>query len=195
VNLFARPGDAMCGEVQSYRRFSAKRNARRFETFVSYGNPIAMTFRTRIHTICALIVLVATFSSVARAAENLKLNPKLDYSSDSQDGPLITGDRMSDGAVAGKPNYIIMYGEACYNSKRQARRTVHLYEKYKDRVNFVVVDLDVRSSLAQQELVKRYYTGSIPHVTVLDRNGKAVYDDAGEVDEAKISQILDAALK
>jgi hypothetical protein len=30
---------------------------------------------------------------------------------------------------------------------------------------------------------------------VLDRNGKAVYDDAGEVDEAKISQILDAALK
>ena len=56
-------------------------------------------------------------------------------------------------------------------------------------------DLDVRSSLAQQELVKKYYTGSIPHVTVLDRNGKAVYDDAGEVDEAKISQILDAALK
>ena len=51
-------------------------------------------------------------------------------------------------------------------------------EKYKDRVNFVVVDLDVRSSPAQQELVKKYYTGTIPHVTVLDRNGKAVYDDA-----------------
>ena len=44
-------------------------------------------------------------------AENLKLNPHLDYSSDSQDGPLITGDHMEDGAVAGKPNYIIFYGE------------------------------------------------------------------------------------
>ena len=44
-------------------------------------------------------------------AENLKLNSHLDYSSDSQDGPLITGDHMEDGATAGKPNYIIMYGE------------------------------------------------------------------------------------
>ncbi len=45
------------------------------------------------------------------AAENLRLNPKLDYSSDSQDGPLITGDQMEDGAVRGEPNYIIIYGE------------------------------------------------------------------------------------
>ena len=44
-------------------------------------------------------------------AENLKLNSHLDYSSDSQDGPLITGDHMEDGAAAGKPNYIIFYGE------------------------------------------------------------------------------------
>ena len=44
-------------------------------------------------------------------AENLKLNPRLDYSSDSQDGPLITGDRMEDGVTGGKPNYIIFYGE------------------------------------------------------------------------------------
>ena len=44
-------------------------------------------------------------------ADNLKLNSRLDYSSDSQDGPLITGDHMEDGATAGKPNYIIIYGE------------------------------------------------------------------------------------
>ena len=71
-------------------------------------------------------VLAGSFSFAARAAENLKLNPKLDYSSDSQDGPLITGDHMSDGAVAGSQTDIIMYDEACYNSKRQARRTVRL---------------------------------------------------------------------
>jgi hypothetical protein len=166
-----------------------------YETFVDVANRSAMRSKFFISAICVVAFLVADFGVELRAAENLKLNPRLDYLSDSEDGPLITGDRMSDGAVASKPNYIIMYGEACYNSKRQARRTVHLYEKYRGRVNFVVVDLDVRSSLAQQELVKKYYTGSIPHVTVLDRAGKAVYDDAGEVDEAKISQILDSALK
>jgi len=45
------------------------------------------------------------------AADNLRLNPKLDYNSDRQDGPLITGDRMEEGIAAGKPNYIILYGE------------------------------------------------------------------------------------
>jgi hypothetical protein len=45
------------------------------------------------------------------AAENLRLNPRLDYSTDSQDGPLITGDQIEDGAVRGKPNYVFMFGE------------------------------------------------------------------------------------
>jgi len=54
--------------------------------------------------------LLAT-SLTAFAGENLRINPRLDYSSDSQDGALITGEHMEDGAVAGKPNYILMYGE------------------------------------------------------------------------------------
>ena len=44
-------------------------------------------------------------------ADNLRLNQRLNYSSDSQDGPLITGDHMDEGAVQDKPNYIIFYGE------------------------------------------------------------------------------------
>jgi len=129
-----------------------------------------------------------------RAAENLKLNQHLDYSSDSHDGPLLTGDHLKDGTVAGKPAYVIIYGEGCFNSKRQARRTVELYEKYRGRVQFVVVDLDQKRSAAQEELVKKFYKGSIPHVVVLDRDGKAAYDAAGEVDDATITKILDKAL-
>lgn len=131
----------------------------------------------------------------AQAGDNLRLNPHLDYSSDSQDGPLIIGDHMDEGAVAGKPNYVIIYGEGCFNSKRQARRTVSLYEKYKDRVNFVVVDLDQKRSPAQQQLVKQYYQGYIPHVVVLDKSGKPLYNSSGEVDESSISSLLDRALK
>jgi len=61
-----------------------------------------------------LLALVAAGLSAAaslRAAENLRLNPRLDYSSDSQDGPLVTGDHVEDGAVRGKPNYVFMFGE------------------------------------------------------------------------------------
>jgi hypothetical protein len=56
------------------------------------------------------------------ASENLRLNPRLNYSSDSLDGPLISGDHMDETTSAGKPNYIIFLGEGCFNSKRQARR-------------------------------------------------------------------------
>jgi hypothetical protein len=57
-----------------------------------------------------IVLLLALMSVPLWGAENLKLNPHLDYSSDSQDGPLITGDHMEDGTAA-KPNYIIIYGE------------------------------------------------------------------------------------
>ena len=64
-------------------------------------------------TIVTVVLMVAGLALAAnlRAAENLRLNPRLDYSSDSQDGPLITGDHIDDGAVRGKPNYVFMFGE------------------------------------------------------------------------------------
>ena len=68
---------------------------------------------TSMKGIAALALLAAGFSVAAnlRGAENLRLNPRLNYSSDSQDGPLITGDHIEDGAVRGKPNYVFMFGE------------------------------------------------------------------------------------
>jgi hypothetical protein len=141
-------------------------------------------------TVAALALGASAF-----AGDNLKLNPKLDYTSDSQDGPLITGDNMEAGVAPGKPAYVIMYGEGCYNSKRQSRRTVSLYEKYKGRVQFVVVDLDHLLTPGQQQLQKKYYRGYIPHVVVLDAAGGAVYNASGEVEESVISALLDKALR
>jgi hypothetical protein len=62
-------------------------------------------------------------------------------------------------------------------------------------VQFVIVDLDRSRSAAQAELIKKYYRGYIPHVTILDRHGKAVYDEAGEASRAALSAILDRALQ
>src|ERR1700719_2969682 len=148
----------------------------------------------RIFYAAAIFLFLFVFASLSRAGENLKINPKLDYSSDSNDGPLITGDHMDAGAAPDRVNYDLMYGEGCYNSKRQSRRTVALYEKYRGRVNFVIIDLDKGPSGAQSELVRKHYQGSIPHVVILDRNGKSLYDAAGEVNEAEISGIFEKAL-
>jgi hypothetical protein len=141
-----------------------------------------------------ILTLLAVLVSSAFAGENLRLNSKLDYSSDSQDGPLITGDDMDAGFTPGKPAYVIMYGEGCYNSKRQAQRTVSLYEKYRGRVQFVIVDLDHHLSAAQQELKKKFYRGYIPHVVVLDASGAAVYNQSGEVEQGVMSEVLDKVL-
>ena len=146
-------------------------------------------------SLIASMVMTLMLLESGFAGENLSLNSKLDYSSDSQDGPLITGDNMDAGVAPGKPAYVIMYGEGCYNSKRQARRTVSIYEKYKGRVQFVIVDLDHQLSPGQQELEKKFYRGYIPHVVVLDASGTAVYNSSGEVDEATISTLLDKALR
>lgn len=150
--------------------------------------------RVRKH-FAMLALLLLSLIGVGHAADNLRLNAKLDYSSDSDDGPLITGDHLQDGIVAGRPNYIIIYGEGCFNSKRQARRTVELYGKYRGRVNFTLIDLDMPLKAAQQELVHRFYRGYIPHVVVLDSFGNPVYNSSGEVHVANISAILDRLLK
>ncbi len=56
----------------------------------------------RLRTLAAAALLLAG-SSLLRAADNLRLNAHLDYSSDSQDGPLITGERMEDYRLGDHP--------------------------------------------------------------------------------------------
>jgi hypothetical protein len=145
--------------------------------------------------IAMLAGLALVFAAALLAQGQLKLNPHLDYSSDSVDGPLITGNDTETGVVAGKPNYVMIYGEGCYNSKRQARRTVALSERYGDKVNFVIIDLDKPQSPAQLKLVQTYYGGSIPDLVLLDGDGKPVYNQAGEQSEEVLGRILDGALQ
>ena len=141
-------------------------------------------------TLLQLSLLLTLTVTTLFAIDNLKLNSQLNYSSDSLDGPLITGDDAQVGFVAGKTNYVIIYGEGCFNSKRQARRTVELYNKYRNQVHFVVVDLDTQRSPEQQKLVKQFYKGYIPHVVVLDANGNPLYNSSGEVESKEIEAVF-----
>ncbi len=144
----------------------------------------------------ALIILtISSFGTGVFAASELKLNPNLNYSSDSNDGPLITGKNMKDGNInKGKPAYVIFYHRECYNSKRQAKKTVELYDKYNGKVDFIVVDLDSPRSSEQSSLLKSHYKNYIPHITVFDKEGKVVHDKSGEVRNTQMSEILDGLL-
>ncbi len=62
-------------------------------------------------TIFQLFLLSALAAEASFGIDNLRLNQKLDYQSDSIDGALITGDDAQSGSLPGKPNYIIFYGE------------------------------------------------------------------------------------
>lgn len=142
-----------------------------------------------------IVFTMFALSTAVFAATDLKLNPNLNYSSDSNDGPLITGKNMSDGTLKqGTPTYVIFYHRECYNSKRQARRTVELYEKYNGKVDFIVVDLDNPRSSEQAALLKKHYKRYIPHVTIYDKSGKAVYDKSGEVRNSQMTEILDGLI-
>ena len=59
----------------------------------------------------------------------------------------------------------------------------------------MIVDLDRSRSAAQEKLLRRFYQGYIPHVTVLDKNGNRLYDRSGEVEESVLTSILDRALR
>src|ERR1700758_348541 len=141
-------------------------------------------------TLLQISLLLTLTATTSFAIDNLKLNSQLNYSSDSLDGPLITGTDAQAGFVSGKTNYVIMFGEGCFNSKRQARRTVELYNKYRSQVHFVVIDLDVQRSPEQQELVKKYYKGYIPHVVVLNAQAEPLYNQSGEVDSGVIEDLF-----
>ena len=54
----------------------------------------------------------------------------------------------------------------------------------------MVVDLDVQRSPEQQQLVKQYYKGYIPHVLVLDAHGTRLYNQLGEVESRVIEGVF-----
>ena len=58
----------------------------------------------------------------------------------------------------------------------------------------MIIDLDKQRPAEQQQLVRKYYKGYMPHVVVLDAKGNAVYNEAGEISESEISRLLDGLL-
>ncbi|MGH9398524.1 MAG: thioredoxin domain-containing protein [Terriglobia bacterium] len=143
----------------------------------------------------AVFMFVLLVPALMIGADNLVLNPHLNYQKNGHQGALITGDDMLGSIKPGEVNYIVFYAEFCYNAKRQARTTVDLYNQYKDRVHFVVIDFEYGWSAAQNKLVQKYFASDIPQIVILDSKGRPVFNYIGQTPEALLKKWLDAALE
>ena len=98
-----------------------------------------------------MIVLLAALalcaSRPAAAASGLMLAPDLSFTDDSSSNFPITGKELADGTISPAVGPVIFFGTShCWNTNREAERLVALYPRYRDRFNFIVVDLNaVRS--------------------------------------------------
>ena len=131
-------------------------------------------------------------------ASALMLAPDLSFTDDSSSNFPIRGRNLQEGKIASDRPTAIFFGTShCWNTNREAERFVALYAKEKDAVRFLVVDLE-RPSGDQKALVSRLYHGSIPTVAFLARDGRVVYDQAGETsgqrgDPSRLEEILQKA--
>lgn len=148
-----------------------------------------------MHRLTLALVLALALPLFAAGAENLVLNPHLNYKRNNHQGPLITGDNMMESVKPGVPNFIVFYAEFCYNAKRQARTTVDLYNKYKNRVHFVIIDFEYGWSAAQNKLVQKYFASNIPQIVILDAKGRPVFNYIGQTPESTLEGWLNATLQ
>jgi hypothetical protein len=130
------------------------------------------------------------------SASDLTLAPGLSFDDDSSPNFPIQGSSLSQGSITPGRATIIFFGTSnCWNTAREAERLVKLYPRYRDRINFVVVDLH-QIGPDQQPLVTHYYRGYIPTIVAIDSHGNVLYDRAGETssnrgDTSDLQHLLD----
>jgi len=148
-----------------------------------------------------VLVFVVQMTSVrvprAGAASGLKLAPQLSFDDDSSPNFPIQGENLSEGSIASGEATVIFFGTSnCWNTSREAERLVRLYPRFRNRINFVIVDLN-NVAPEQQTLVSQYYHGYIPTITAIDSKGNVIYDRAGGTastrgDTSNLQRLLDS---
>ena len=136
-----------------------------------------------------------TLTGSALAADHLTLAPGLSFTDDSSDSFPIRGDHLTDAEVVEGRAAVVFFGASnCWNTAREAERLVTLYPKFRDRVSFIIVDVN-HPSEAQRPLLKAHYKGSIPTLVVFAPDGTVLYARSGETaDKRGDTSALDALI-
>lgn len=145
------------------------------------------------------IFLALTFlfgATTAIAAEDLRLKKGLSFTQDTESGFPIEASGMEDVVPeAGKAAVIFFGASGDLNVNRQAKRLIDLYKQASSKaVKFILIDVDHPVSEDARKLIKSHYKGYIPFEVILDKSGKVVWSQIGEVETAVMSSQLDKAL-
>jgi hypothetical protein len=164
------------------------------------ANAIAVNTVARLLGAALVAALVLAVTAKARAASDLTLAPNLSFTDDSSPNFPIQAKDIGDATIARDRPTVIFFGTSnCWNTAREAQRLVTVYPQYRDRVQFLVVDLK-RPSPGQQRLADLHYRGYIPTLAIFDKSGRLVYDSAGETavtrgDISHLEQLINSALR
>lgn len=119
---------------------------------------------------------------------------------------------LSDFKSSGKPTVFYFWATWCPFCRDELTKLKTIYPQYQDKVNFVVVDVDVEenSSIIANEVNSRGYPGiyTLPNVPMLQaykiyetstkyslsRNGTILYSGAGEITPDQWLQIFNTAI-
>ncbi len=165
--------------------------------FHLFGRPGSTALRACLF-VSAAMVLIALFSassgfqelskwkfcSPAFAAEDLSLRPGLSFNQDIDSGfPIIGKDMEETTPDSAKPTFVFFGASGDLNTNRQAKRVVDFYHKINAKsVSFIIIDVDHPVNDGAKALIKSYYKGYIPSQVLLDKAGKVVWNQTGEVD-------------
>lgn len=90
-----------------------------------------------------------------------------------------------------QPTLMEFYANWCTSCQAMAADMARLRSDYKDRVNFVMLNVDNMKWLPE---MLEYRVDGIPHFVYLDRQGEAVSDAIGEMPRPIIAENLDALI-
>jgi hypothetical protein len=180
----------------NYRATDSQRTARLRANLLAEKNS-KMTLFSFASTIAFVMQMTVLSVPMVRAASDLMLAPKLSFDDDSSPNFPIQGQNLSEGSIASGEATVVFFGTSnCWNTAREAERLVQLYPQFRDRIRFVIVDLN-HVGPEQEGLVSRYYHGYIPTIAAIDSKGNVIYDRAGETastrgDTSNLQRLLDS---
>jgi thiol-disulfide isomerase/thioredoxin len=97
-----------------------------------------------------------------------------------------------DAAIAsGKPSLVEFYANWCTSCQAMAGQMADLRSNYRDRVNFVMLNIDNTKWLPE---MLHYRVDGIPHFVYLDEGGETIATAIGEQPQAIMASNLDALL-
>ena len=139
------------------------------------------------------IICLHNCYSAALAAEDLQLRSGIAFNRDVDDGFPIKAKHLDDITIEkGMPSFLFFGASGDLNTNRQAKRIVEIYKKLPGKsIKFILIDVDHPFNDAGKELIKSFYKGYIPYEIILDKDGKIIWSQIGEVHTNQLRQKLD----